>query len=71
MQAKWMKPSNVLLVTLVAGSFALADTDTVAEAPAWDLGDPHLTIIPRTSADTARISAVPALATDFTSPHRL
>ena len=70
MQAKWMKPSNVLLVTLVAGSVALADTDAVAEAPVWDLGDPHLSIIPRTAEEAARIAAVTAIATDFTAPHR-
>jgi CxxC motif-containing protein (DUF1111 family) len=70
MQAKWMKPSNVLLVTLVAGSVALADTDAVPEAPVWDLGDPHLNIIPRTAEEAARIAAVTAIATDFTAPHR-
>jgi CxxC motif-containing protein (DUF1111 family) len=70
MQAKWMKPSNLLLVTLVAGSVALADTDSVAEAPVWDLGDPHLNIVPRTAEEAARIASVTAITSDFTAPHR-
>lgn len=70
MQAKWMKPSNLLLVTLVAGSVALADTDPVTEAPDWDLGDPHLSIVPRTDAEATRIADVTALATDFSVAQR-
>jgi CxxC motif-containing protein (DUF1111 family) len=63
MQAKWMKPSNLIIATLVAGSVALADTPTQT---AYDgLGDPHLNIIPRTDAEAERIAAVTALATDF------
>ncbi|WP_435142001.1 di-heme oxidoredictase family protein [Pseudopelagicola sp. nBUS_19] len=63
-----MKPSNLLLVTLVAGSVALADSP--AEAPVWDLGDPHLNVIPRTENEAVRIAAVTAITTDFTTPHR-
>jgi CxxC motif-containing protein (DUF1111 family) len=70
MQAKWMKPSNLLLVTLVVGSVALADTDNLAEVPVWDLGDPHLNITPRTAEEAARIAAVTSNTTDFTEPHR-
>ena len=68
MQAKWMKPSNLLLFTLVAGTVALADSP--AEVPIWDLGDPHLNVIPRTEDEVARIAAVTAIATDFAAAHR-
>jgi CxxC motif-containing protein (DUF1111 family) len=70
MQAKWMKPSNLLLVTLVASNVAWADTDSVVEGPVWDLGDPHLNVVPRTAEEAARIAAVTAITTDFTDPHR-
>lgn len=69
MQVKWTKPSSLLLVTLVAGSVALADQEN-AGAPVWDLGDPHLNVTPRTAKEAARIAAVTALATDFSQPHR-
>lgn len=67
-----MKPSSLVLVTLVAGSVVLADSppETLAGRPAWDLGDPHLTVIPRTADEAARIVAVTRIATDFTAPHR-
>ncbi len=63
-----MKPSNLLLVILVTGSVARAQPP--AESLLWDLGDPHLNIIPRTDEEAARIAAVTALATDFSAPHR-
>lgn len=60
-----MKPNNILLVTLVVtGTFALADSTS------WDLGDPHLNVIPRTPEEAARIAAVTALTSDFTAPTR-
>lgn len=68
MQAKWMKPGNLLLVTLIAGSVAMAETETAS--PVWDLGDPHLNILPRTAGEMARVAAATALATDFTAPQR-
>lgn len=66
-----MKRSSLLLVTLVAGNVALADTDidANAEAPVWGLGDPHLNVVPRTDAEAARIAAVTAFPTDFTTVH--
>ena len=69
---KWLKPSTLLLVTLVAGSVALAETpeNTIAEAPVWDLGDPHLNVVPRTIEEAARIAAVTAITRDFTAAHR-
>ena len=72
MQAKWMKPSNLLLVTLVAGTVALADSheNSLTEAPVWDLGDPHLNVIPRTDEEVARIAAVTAIASDFSTAHQ-
>jgi CxxC motif-containing protein (DUF1111 family) len=70
MQAKWMKPSSLLLAALTAGNVASADTKTTAGAPVWDLSDPHLNIVPRTEDEAARIAAVTAIATDFTAPHR-
>jgi CxxC motif-containing protein (DUF1111 family) len=70
MPQKWMNPSKLLLATLVVGSVALAEAETVAEAPIWDLGEPHLNIVPRTADEAARIAAVTALATDFAAPQR-
>jgi CxxC motif-containing protein (DUF1111 family) len=63
MQAKWMKPSNLIIATLVAGSVALAETPT--QTAYGGLGDPHLNLVPRTDAEAERIAAVTALATDF------
>ena len=70
MRYKWMKPWNLLLVTLVAGSVALADADLPVGAPVWDLGDPHLSVIPRTPDEAARIAAITAMDVDFSAAHR-
>ena len=68
MPHKWMKPSNLIIVTLVAGSVALAKTSAPT---AYDgLGDPHLNVGPRTEAQAARIAKVAALATDFVMAQR-
>lgn len=66
MQAEWTKSGAMLLLTVTLGSFALADTDP----PIWDLGDPHLNVIPRTPAEAARIAAITAKTTDFTTPQK-
>lgn len=58
----------MLLASVAVSSVASADTPS--ERPIWDLGDPHLTVIPRTAAEAARIADVTARATDFTAPHR-
>ena len=55
---------------LHAISLLLVQTDTRAETPRWNLGDPHLNIIPRTAEEAARIAAVTALTSDFTQPQR-
>lgn len=68
MHRKWLKPSNLLLVTLVAGSAVIAGGS--AQNTVWDLGDPHLNVVPRTEAEATRIAAVTALTTDFSAPQR-
>ncbi len=68
MHRKWIKPHYMLPLALAVGSIALADS--VAEAPVWDLGDPHLDIVPRTADEAVRIAAVTALTADFTAPQR-
>lgn len=68
MPRKWMKPSNLILATVVAGSFAHAEP--LPQAIYDGLGDPHLNILPRTEAEAARIAAATAFATDFTAAQR-
>ena len=68
MPQKWMKPSNLIIATLVAGSVALAETP--AQTVYDGLGDPHLDVVPRTEAEAERIAAVTALATDFSVAQR-
>lgn len=58
-----MKPSNLIVATLVVGSVALAETP--AQTAYNGLGDPHLDVVPRTDAEAERIAAFTALATDF------
>ncbi|MGJ8627402.1 MAG: di-heme oxidoredictase family protein [Sulfitobacter sp.] len=65
-----MKLNNLLPAAIIAGGIVLAVKDTAAEAPVWDLGDPHLNNVPRTAEETARIKAVTAITTNFTAPHR-
>ncbi len=48
----------LLLVCVLAGPAAAADGG----------GDPHLSVVPRTADETARIAAVTAPTTDFTAP---
>lgn len=60
-----MKPSKLILVTLVTGSVTLAETP--ARTAYFGLGDPHLNVIPRTDAEVARIAAVTAFTDDFTT----
>lgn len=63
-----MKQSNLLLVALVAGGVAL--TAGPEQRTVWDLGDPHLNIVPRTVDEAKRIAAVTALATEFSAPQK-
>ncbi|MEP3345892.1 MAG: di-heme oxidoredictase family protein [Litoreibacter sp.] len=60
----WIKPSSLVLLVLGSGTAAFADTKV------WDLGDPHLNIIPRTAEEASRIADVTALDTDFSKPNR-
>ena len=55
-------------MALATGSVALAQTPV--EAPSWDLGDPHLNVVPRTAEEAERVAAVTAIETDFSAPHR-
>ncbi|MEM7614837.1 MAG: thiol oxidoreductase, partial [Pseudomonadota bacterium] len=57
-------PLGVALCASLSGASALA------EPPAWDLGDPHLNVVPRTAEEAARIAAVKAPPTDFSAPVR-
>lgn len=41
-----------------------------AEAPVWDLGDPHLNTVPRTKAEAARIAKVTAPTSDFSAAQK-
>jgi CxxC motif-containing protein (DUF1111 family) len=68
MPQKWTKPNSFVFLSLVVGSVALADGP--AQTTVWDLGDPHLNVIPRTRDEAARISAVTALTTDFSAPQK-
>lgn len=66
-----MRPNPLLLgmSSVLAMSVAVwADTNTTPAtiSPAWaNLSDPHLSVIPRTDAEAARIAAVTALTGDF------
>lgn len=53
---RWTKASSLALAVVAAPAFAAGP------------GDDHLTYIPRTDAETARIAAVTAWATDFSAP---
>ncbi|MCL3883154.1 di-heme oxidoredictase family protein [Marivita sp. GX14005] len=59
-----MKPLGAAALALFAGAALAADTG----APAWNLGDPHLNVVPRTDAEKKRIAAALAPPTDFTAP---
>jgi len=67
-QKRFKPHDHLLLLAVTAGSIALAND--AAGAPNWGLGDPHLTVVPRTDAESARINDVTAPTTDFTSPQR-
>ncbi len=65
MPRKWTNPSRIC--TLVA---ALTATGLTAADLAVELDDRHLSPLPRTAEETARIAAVTAPATDFDAPER-
>ncbi|MDF1855291.1 MAG: di-heme oxidoredictase family protein [Pseudooceanicola sp.] len=61
-------PRNLLLASLLAGSVATAQERPTAID--WPQGDPHLSIVPRTAKEAARIATVTALTSDFSAPQR-
>lgn len=60
----WLKRSSLLVLAAVLATTAMAQ-DAV---PAMD--DPHLKVIPRTASEAARIAAVTAPTTDFTTAQK-
>ncbi len=62
MHLKWTKQSSLAFVVTVLGTVATAQT------PDWDLGDPHLNIIPRTAEERARIARITKLPSEFSRP---
>ncbi|MEP5633161.1 MAG: di-heme oxidoredictase family protein [Tateyamaria sp.] len=68
MRRKWKMPSILIFVSLATGWSAFADNET--KAPVWDLGDPHLNVVPRTKDERARIAAVTAPTADFSMAER-
>lgn len=58
MRRKWMKPTSFVVVLGLVGSLVLADPTS----------EPHLNILPRTVAETARVTGATTLATSFTKP---
>ncbi len=59
-----MTKTRDIALPLTAFAAALASTMLCAE-PSPELGDPHLDIVPRTSAEAARIAKITAMPTDF------
>lgn len=64
MHRTWMKSSSLIALALVFSTAANA------QDPGFNLGDPHLNVIPRTAKEAARIAAVTAPATDFSAPQK-
>lgn len=64
----WIIPANLALIVVMAVSGAQAET--AAKSPVWALGDPHLDIVPRTPQEVARIAAVTAFETDFSTAQK-
>lgn len=65
MRPRWTRPNSLWLIGILAGGVALGQTS--APPP---LHDHHLSVIPRTAEEAARIGAAVAPATDFTAPER-
>jgi len=62
MHRKWARNASFVAMAVVLGAAA------TAQEQAFNLGDPHLNVVARTADEAARIAAVTALATDFTTP---
>ena len=64
MHQKWTARSSLLALAAVLATAATAQDFTLA------LDDPHLNLIPRTAAEAARIAAVTAPTTDFSTAQK-
>jgi CxxC motif-containing protein (DUF1111 family) len=49
---------------------AVLGTAAISDQGVWNLGDPHLNVVPRTPQEAARIAGVTALTVDFSKPQR-
>ncbi|MGH1577008.1 di-heme oxidoredictase family protein [Planktotalea sp.] len=58
---RWAKPTALAILGAFATNIA------VAEPVVWDLGDPHLNVVPRTKAEADRIARAIKLTTDFSA----
>lgn len=64
----WIIPAHLLLIATMAATGALAET--TAKPPIWSLDDPHLNVVPRSPQEAARIAAVTAPVTDFSTAQK-
>lgn len=64
MPRRWIRPSRLAIIAGLIGGVAIAQNE--GDLPL--LSDPHLDIIPRTAEEAARIAAVTALTSDFSTP---
>ena len=59
-----IKFSILLLIIIAMATVALSKDDE------WSFGDPHLNVIPRTKAETARVSDITKITNNFLTPQR-
>ncbi len=50
--------------------FATLSTVALSKDDEWSFGDPHLNVIPRTKAETARVSDITKITNNFLTPQR-
>lgn len=65
-----MKITRSLFVAACFGTMLLSQADAQSDRFAGIADDPHLNVVPRTDAETARIANVLAPPQDFTAPQR-
>jgi CxxC motif-containing protein (DUF1111 family) len=61
---RWIGPTRLALIAGLTCGAAIAQSE--GDLP--PLGDPHLNVVPRTPEEAARIAAVTALPSDFSTP---